>query len=129
MTIGWHPPSGSQFRYNVNQMSRPFGCQTTGWPAHPVYIITKLWTGWGCHPVLIFIKNIEPDEHIRFSDTQIGKITDSPSIAPKPQINYSNHQYHLLITNKHHKLITLCFFEGWIQDFDELKDEDTQDDN
>jgi len=42
---------------------------------------------------------------------------------PKPQINYSNHQYHLLIANKHHKLLTLCFFEGLLEDFEERRNE------
>jgi len=40
------------------------------------------------------------------------KIQICRRLPPKSQINYSNHQYHLLITNKHHKLIILWLFEG-----------------
>jgi len=50
----------------------------------------------GVHPVLIGKKSYEPDGPVRFSFQQIGKY----------QINYSNHQYHLLIGNKHYKLLT-----------------------
>ena len=37
---------------------------------------------------------------------------------PKPQINYSNQQYHLLIANKHQKLLTYCLFERLIKDLE-----------
>ena len=42
-------------------------------------------------------------------------------LRPKPQINYSNQQYHLLIANKHKKILTYCLFEGLIEDLEEWK--------
>ena len=63
----------------------------------------EMTTGWGCHPVLIY---------------QIEKIFYSSSTTPKPQINYSNQQYHLLIANKHQKLLTYCLFERLIKDLE-----------
>jgi len=45
---------------------------------------------------------------------------------PKFQINYSNEQYHLLIANKHQKLLTYCLFEGLIEDLEEWKQTDAE---
>ena len=64
----------------------------------------EMTIGWGCHPFLIS----------KFLIHQIEKLFCSSSTIPKPQINYSNQQYHLLIANKHQKLLTYCLFEGLI---------------
>jgi len=45
---------------------------------------------------------------------------------PKLQINYSNQHYHLVIANKHQKLLTYCLFEGLIKDLEEWKRTDTE---
>jgi len=73
----------------------------------------EMTIGWGCHPFLIS----------KFLIHQIEKLFCSSSTIPKPQINYSNQQYHLLIANKHQKLLTYCLFEGLIKDLktDEVK--------
>ena len=83
----------------------------------------EMITGWGCHPVLISKSKWEPDGTHPVLIHQIGKFFCSSSTTPKPQINYSNQQYHLLIANKHQKLLTYCLFEGLIKDLetDEVK--------
>ena len=82
--------------WNDNRMGLPSGS----------HFQIKMRTG--THPVLIH---------------QIGKFFCSSSTTPKSQINYSNQQYHLLIANKHKKLLTYCLFEGLIKDLetDEVK--------
>jgi len=88
--------------------------------------------GWHTHLVVILILKWQPDgAAIRFSFPnqnpvliyQIGKFFCSSSTTPKSQINYSNQQYHLLIANKHQKLLTYCLFEWLIKDLetDEVK--------
>ena len=57
-------------------------------------------------------------EHIRFSYIKSKNSSFRHRQRPKPQINYSNQQYHLLIANKHKKLLTYCLFEGLIKDFE-----------
>ena len=76
----------------------------------------EMTTGWGA------IRFSFPNQNSVLIH-QIGKFFRSSSTMPKPQINYSNQQYHLLIANKHQKLLTYCLFEGLIKDLeiDEVK--------
>jgi len=127
--IKWQPddtPIRLSFKKNSFYLE-----MTTGWHTHLVVILKKfilfgndnrmayssgchfdfeMTTGWGCHPVFIFKSKWEPDRTRPVLIHQIGKLFCSSSTTPKPQINYSNQQYHLLIANKHQKLLTYCLF-------------------
>jgi len=60
-------------------------------------------------------------ELIRFSYIKSKNSSVRRQQRPKPQINYSNQQYHLLIANKHQKLLTYYLFERLIKDLEEWK--------
>jgi len=69
----------------------------------------KIDNRMGVHPVLIFKKHTN---RTTSSGSQPSR-PKNPQIRrqqpPKSQINYSNHQYHLLIANKYRpKLSPLC---------------------
>jgi len=67
----------------------------------------------------IYIR-VQEEDIIRVQEefVQIEKFFCSSSTTPKPQINYFNKQYHLLVSNKHQKLLTYCLFEGLIKDLE-----------
>jgi len=100
----------------------------------------EMTTGWHTHPVIILILKWQPDggairfsfpnqndnrmEPIRFSYIKSKNSFVRRRQRPKPQINYSNQQYHLLIANKHQKLLTYYLFKGLIKDLEEWKQTD-----
>ena len=91
--------SGLHFFPNVNWMGVPSGC----------HFQNKMRTGWssfGCYTA------------------RSGKLPVHHRQLPKHQINYSNQQYHLLIANKHKKLLTYDLFEGLIEDLGERNETD-----
>ena len=120
----------------------------TGWHPNQVHIVKKLTTEWVCHLVVILFWN---DNRMAWSSGYqlfhnvnrmgchsilISKSKRGPNPVlipksenssvrrrqrPKPQISYSNQQYHLLIANKLQKLLTYCLFEGLIEEFEEWK--------
>jgi len=60
----------------------------------------------GVHPVLIFKKNKNRTTSSG-SQPSISKNPQTPSTAPQiPNQLLNNHQYDLLIANKHYKLVT-----------------------
>jgi len=56
---------------------------------------------------------------IRFSYSKSENSSVRRQQLSKPQINYSNQQYYLLIANKYKKLFNYCLFEGLIEDLEE----------
>jgi len=84
----------------------------------------EMTTGWGAIRFSFPNQNDNRIEPIRFSYIKSKNSSVCHQQRPKPQINYSNQQYHLLIANKHQKLLTYCLFEGLIKDLEDWKQTD-----
>jgi len=93
------------------------------WHTHPVHTGKKMRTGSHPHPVLIFKSKRESDPILI---PKSGNSSVRYRQRPKLQVNYSNQQYHLLIANKHQKLLTYFLFEGLIEDLEEWKQTDAE---
>jgi len=112
MWTGWHP---IRFTFGIG-----WGV-FTGWHAHPVYIslnVNRIRVSFGCH--------FQNKMRIGWSSfgchtVRLEKLPVRHQKSPKHQINYSNQQYHLLIVNKHKKLLTYYLFEDLIEDLEKKK--------